>query len=335
MLPRVPWAGAATFREGSSSARTRSSSTSLLPIRSFSRDSRCPSRMPSRRQRRTNVVAKPLPATGAYVVSEYVPNRRLELVRNPHFHEWSAAARPDGYPDAILEMIGMTRDDATTAVEHDRLDYAPGLALPRLDEVVTRYAGQLAEFPTFPDKFLAAEHAHSAIRHTRRAQCTQLCPGSRGDYSPQRRCRARSADVPDPPTELPWLLAVLSLHGRPNKCRYMECAGSRSGSEADRPIEDARGARDRNHRTGRAGSHESANTSSGCSIVLATRHHSRQSCTRPWHKRRPSLVHAGTRRSSLPPGPPTTRPRVLSSSRLSAMQFKRERLRVLRSQPGS
>ena len=93
-----------------------------------------------------HVVAKPLPATGAYVVSEYVPNRRLKLVRNPHFHEWSAAARPDGYPDAILEMIGMTRDDATTAVEHDRLDYAPGLALPRLDEVVTRYAGQLAEF---------------------------------------------------------------------------------------------------------------------------------------------------------------------------------------------
>ena len=41
----------------------------------------------------------PLPATGPYMISRYVPGRELLMVRNPRFREWSAAAQPAGYPD--------------------------------------------------------------------------------------------------------------------------------------------------------------------------------------------------------------------------------------------
>jgi peptide/nickel transport system substrate-binding protein len=86
---------------------------------------------------------RPLPSTGPYAIVRYDPKRRLELKRNPHFHEWSPAARPDGYPDAIVIRFGLSNDAATTAVERGRLDYAPGLPAGRINEVATRYAGQL------------------------------------------------------------------------------------------------------------------------------------------------------------------------------------------------
>ena len=64
-------------------------------------------------------------------------------MRNPHFHEWSRAARPDGYPDAITVKFGLPFDAATTAVERGRLDYTPHLPAERISEVATRYSSQL------------------------------------------------------------------------------------------------------------------------------------------------------------------------------------------------
>jgi peptide/nickel transport system substrate-binding protein len=49
-----------------------------------------------------DVGTKPVPATGPYAIRSYVPNRLITLTRNPYFHVWSAAARPDGYPDEIV-----------------------------------------------------------------------------------------------------------------------------------------------------------------------------------------------------------------------------------------
>jgi YVTN family beta-propeller protein len=43
---------------------------------------------------------KPLPATGPYRVADAGPGG-IELVRNPVFREWSGAAQPDGFVDAI------------------------------------------------------------------------------------------------------------------------------------------------------------------------------------------------------------------------------------------
>ena len=42
-----------------------------------------------------------MPGTGPYAVAALTPDRLLRLERNRHFHSWSAAARPAGYPDVI------------------------------------------------------------------------------------------------------------------------------------------------------------------------------------------------------------------------------------------
>ena len=58
---------------------------------------------------RTEATTRGLPATGPYVIASYQPGREVRLVRNPHFHVWSRAARPDGYPDEILVTVARRR----------------------------------------------------------------------------------------------------------------------------------------------------------------------------------------------------------------------------------
>ena len=53
---------------------------------------------------RPGAVHRPVPATGPYMISGYDERGRLKritLVRNPYFRQWSFAAKPDGYPDVI------------------------------------------------------------------------------------------------------------------------------------------------------------------------------------------------------------------------------------------
>ena len=90
----------------------------------------------------------PLPATGPYewvVVSRYAGT----LVRNPYFHEWSHAARPDGYPDRIVWRHIASDGAGLTAVERGTADYLyDGVPQDRLGEVQTRFASQLHITPT-------------------------------------------------------------------------------------------------------------------------------------------------------------------------------------------
>jgi len=46
---------------------------------------------------------------------------KIRLVRNPRFIAWSAAARPDGYPDVIDFRYGYSSDAAVRAVETEPL----------------------------------------------------------------------------------------------------------------------------------------------------------------------------------------------------------------------
>jgi peptide/nickel transport system substrate-binding protein len=70
-------------------------------------------------------------------------------VRNPYFHEWSHAARPDGYPDEIVWKIGASPTAALTTVEQGRADYSLDPPPPqRLSEAQTRFAPQLHPIPT-------------------------------------------------------------------------------------------------------------------------------------------------------------------------------------------
>ena len=91
----------------------------------------------------------PLPTTGPYKATRYVPQRGVVFVRNPFFREWSPAAQPDGYPDRIEWSATVSLDAATTAIEQDRADLLLTLGPPanRLQEVETRYASQLHSHP--------------------------------------------------------------------------------------------------------------------------------------------------------------------------------------------
>jgi YVTN family beta-propeller protein len=56
----------------------------------------------------------PRPATGPYMIGEH-NDSTFTLVRNKMFHQWSAAAQPDGYPDVIEWTLD---PDATHAVHN-------------------------------------------------------------------------------------------------------------------------------------------------------------------------------------------------------------------------
>jgi peptide/nickel transport system substrate-binding protein len=87
----------------------------------------------------------PPPATGPYAIARIRPWRTLELVRNPHFHAWSAAAKPDGNVDAITVRFGVKPGTAVRAVEHgdaDYLDSETPLTPTQLGDVFTRFGAQ-------------------------------------------------------------------------------------------------------------------------------------------------------------------------------------------------
>jgi YVTN family beta-propeller protein len=90
-----------------------------------------------------DVGARPVPATGPYEITEYVPRRILVFERNPYFHEWSRD-RPDGYPDRIVWRLDVEADAATRAVENGEADVAYDFVPSELlTEVRTQYASQL------------------------------------------------------------------------------------------------------------------------------------------------------------------------------------------------
>jgi YVTN family beta-propeller protein len=88
-------------------------------------------------------VPRPIPGTGPYLVAS-VGKRELKLVRNPFFHEWSRAARPDGYADAIVVRLLEPTEKEIRAVDADRLDWAAlGTSSSQLlGELRVRRAGQ-------------------------------------------------------------------------------------------------------------------------------------------------------------------------------------------------
>jgi YVTN family beta-propeller protein len=97
--------------------------------------------------------AHPPPGTGPYLVSSNTA-KQLTLVRNPRFHVWSQAARPDGYPDKIIARPETSPVAALREAERGRVDFAEAKEIWNLPpavlrEIDTRYAGQ-AYFNPFP-----------------------------------------------------------------------------------------------------------------------------------------------------------------------------------------
>jgi peptide/nickel transport system substrate-binding protein len=63
-----------------------------------------------------------VPATGPYMVGA-VEGNELELVRNPGFREWSAAAQPDGFVDAITWTFGQEPETSVERLTSGELDW--------------------------------------------------------------------------------------------------------------------------------------------------------------------------------------------------------------------
>lgn len=90
----------------------------------------------------------PVPGTGAYMFTEYDPNKGLKLARNPNFKQWSADAQPDGYVDGLEYTFGLTDEAAVTAVQNKQADWMfDDIPADRLAEVSSKNAKQLHVHP--------------------------------------------------------------------------------------------------------------------------------------------------------------------------------------------
>jgi peptide/nickel transport system substrate-binding protein len=98
----------------------------------------------------------PLPATGPYMIASYNPSSELVMVRNPRFHEWSAAAQPAGYPNKIVLKFGLPTESEVTEVENGQADWmADQPPTDRLPELGAHYANQIHIEPLEATWFVA------------------------------------------------------------------------------------------------------------------------------------------------------------------------------------
>jgi peptide/nickel transport system substrate-binding protein len=103
---------------------------------------------------------QPMPATGPYMFALYDPKHELRLVRNPYFHEWSAAAQPNGFPDEIIWKFSgdaTDKDRATQvrAVERGQADVAyDSVPSSLISEVDTRFASQTHLYPALATSYI-------------------------------------------------------------------------------------------------------------------------------------------------------------------------------------
>jgi YVTN family beta-propeller protein len=71
-----------------------------------------------------DVGTSPVPSTGPYRISRFVPRHELVLARNPEFHQWSSAAQPDGFPDRIVWTFGHSVASQVAAVQAGTADWS-------------------------------------------------------------------------------------------------------------------------------------------------------------------------------------------------------------------
>jgi peptide/nickel transport system substrate-binding protein len=86
----------------------------------------------------------PIPGTGAYMITDYDPNKGLKLVRNKYFKVWSADAQPDGSIDELDYVFGMTDEAQVTAMQNKQADWMfDEIPSDRLAEVAAKNTAQL------------------------------------------------------------------------------------------------------------------------------------------------------------------------------------------------
>jgi len=102
-----------------------------------------------------DVGVTPLPGTGPYRITRYDPQTALRLERNPFFREWSKAAQPEGYPDAIDYQFGLSAEAEVTEVENGQADGVLDTIPPdRLGEIGEAHAAQVHIQPELAISYL-------------------------------------------------------------------------------------------------------------------------------------------------------------------------------------
>ena len=69
----------------------------------------------------TDAGTTPVPGTGPYTIADFAPGRLLTFERNPYFTAW-APSRPDGYPEEIDLVMGLSGQDAAAKVAAGQVD---------------------------------------------------------------------------------------------------------------------------------------------------------------------------------------------------------------------
>ncbi|MER9299549.1 ABC transporter substrate-binding protein [Mesorhizobium sp. M0621] len=88
--------------------------------------------------------SKPIPSTGAYMISAFDPNKGMTVSRNPNFKQWSGDAQPDGYPDVVQYDFGLSEEAAVTAIQNGEADWMfDALPSDRLGELGSKSMDQL------------------------------------------------------------------------------------------------------------------------------------------------------------------------------------------------
>lgn len=85
-------------------------------------------------------------ATGPYMISQYVPNSHITIVRNPNFHSWSPYV-PAGHLAGIHVTVGVSPDQAVNEIADGQLQwYFEAIAPDRLAELEARYPSQVHKY---------------------------------------------------------------------------------------------------------------------------------------------------------------------------------------------
>jgi peptide/nickel transport system substrate-binding protein len=148
------------------------------------------------------------------MISSYTPKQdakgarparrgRLELVRNPHFHVWSPAAQPDGYPDRIVLDTGYTEKQAEQRVADGRADviWLTDEPLSNADQLQTQHGSQLRTSTGTATSyvFLNATKPPFKNRDARRAVAYALDRRSladgRGEFSGALTCQILPSNI--------------------------------------------------------------------------------------------------------------------------------------------
>jgi peptide/nickel transport system substrate-binding protein len=86
-------------------------------------------------------------ATGPYMISTYTPRQKIVLVRNPNFHQWTAAS-PNGHVNEVDINIGTTPEQAVNETIDGQLDwYMEAVPPDRFTALRQQYPKQTFLFP--------------------------------------------------------------------------------------------------------------------------------------------------------------------------------------------